>query len=284
MSLFKIRFETICDPATTLTPARQASLLDDIIALNLLLSENESFRRNWRERSASFIADTDSLVLAYEGDELVGHCSRRVIEVEGTALTYIDTFTAHPRLHGSSLGYRIGLRMTWHILSRARGRSVMLGSRIEAPCLAARLRTMLGADNYYPSCTPEHAPPPKLAAAAEALAEQLWPDRKFSVETGVLAHAYGGRFLPTMTTRDAVVQAHFDRHVCAEQGDALVQVFTFRWSTCWKMFARQATLRLRRLLSASAYTPDADSTRALTSSSSSSATRAAASARSGKLT
>lgn len=241
-----IRFETIRAPAQTLPLARQLALLDEIVALNLLLSHHDAFRRNWLERSQTFMADTDLLELAYDGDELVGHCSGKQIDAAGFDVTYIDTYTVHPRLHRSGLGSRLGVRMTWHCLRRARGEFIIAG-RTEVPYVAGMVWVGIGAENHYPAYGRGEHPPPQLARIAASVAAQLWPELPFDIETGVLEDAYGGRFLPVPATRYASVQARFDRHVDHERGDAIVQVIWYR-SSAWLHLMRHFGARALHLL------------------------------------
>jgi GNAT superfamily N-acetyltransferase len=240
-----ISIRTIREPGRALTSAAQVALLEEIVALNLRLSDHEAFVRNWQDRSGSLLASTDVLVVAHERSELVGHCSVRFVDVGGAELAYVDTFTVHPRRQRSGLGFRMGLRMIWNMVRRVRGLELTVGSRTESASLAAGVRRMFGADNYYPSYDPDHRAPPELVGMAEAMASTLWPDLRFSAETGVLEGAYGGRFLPQATTRDVAVRDYFERHVDHDRGDAIVQVFWFRRST-WTAILRDALRRARR--------------------------------------
>ena len=225
------RFQTIRHPSKSLSTEKQTDLLDQILTLNLSLSKNECFQNNWRERIDSFMADTELLDLAYDKGVLVGHYSSKQIKVVGFDITYIDTFTVHPHVQGSGLGSLMAVRILWHGLLRTRGRGFMIGSRTEAPYLAASIWAGFGQKNYYPSFRSEIPATTELVTAAESMARNMWPDCHFSPKTGVLEAAYGGQFLPTIRTRHKIVQQHFDPHVNVERGDAIIQVIWLRPGT-----------------------------------------------------
>jgi GNAT superfamily N-acetyltransferase len=237
----RVRFETLTAPSRTLCARRQTELCDELFALNSALSPNPAFRANWGTRIRTMLQDTDLIVLAYEDEELVGHFSCRRLRVGEHEGVYIDTFSVHPRLHHTGVGTRMAIRLMAHVLRQLRGRSFMLGSRISSPSLATATRAAVGEPNYYPSFAPQ-LPDPRLTQVAVDFTHPLWPDKQFCAATGVLAGAYGGKFLPQKPTRDVAVQAHFERHLDAERGDALVQVCWFRART-WLTFASNMSTR-----------------------------------------
>lgn len=233
----KIRFETLRTPASIPSRKRDA-LRAKILELNLSLSQEPAFIHNWHARIDTFLETTDVLDLAWQGESLVGHYGARHIQLDDTTITYIDSFTVAPHLQRSGLGKRLALRSNLRaILSNPLGITYH-ASRTSNPHVAAGVwRGLLDPRHYYPSYNPDKPSTEELTALATQLWQALWADKHFDPTTGVLAAAYGGSFIETQPTRQDDVARHFDAHVDAERGDAIIQIVRFSPGT-WFQLAR----------------------------------------------
>ncbi len=246
------RFQRLRNPCTALTLDEQRKLRQQILDLNLRLSDEESFIANWHARIDTFLETSELLDLAWEGDELVGHFGERTLEVGGERAVYVDNFTVAPRLQRSGLGRRLALRSILRCQLAARGGRFLHVSRTCNPHVAAGVWNALRhPDFYYPSYDPLRPSSPELCDVATKLAAKLWPDKPFDAETGVLVGAYGGDFIPVRPTSHADVARYFEKHVNPERGDAIIQIVRYSPAT-WGRMARyfawnQLKTQLRRL-------------------------------------
>jgi hypothetical protein len=244
-----IRFETLRQPARTLSPERAALVRDEILRMSRGLSDTPAFRANWDARIDDLLETTDVLDLAWDGDELVGALGERHLTLAGRQAVYIDLLLVAKRLQAGGLGRRLGGRSVLRTNLLWRGQDVFHVSRTCNPHLAAAtwsgLRT---GDAYYPSFDPASPARRDLVDAARELVDRLWPDKRFREDSGVLEAAYGGLYVDVPPTRHSDVARFFDAHIDASRGDAIVNVIRYGPRTWLRLAWHFQVHRLRRLL------------------------------------
>ena len=223
-----LRFETLTRPGQTLSPKRAQRLRDEILALNLGLSDAPAFQANWRARIDNFLDTTDVLDCVWQGERLVGHLGERHFELLGHEAVYIDSLTVSPALQKGGVGRKLTGRSVLRTNLKWRGRAIFHVSRTSNPHVAAG--TWAGipiAKDYYPNFDPEQTSPDDLPEIAAQLCAKLWPEVAFQRETGVLEGAYGGHFIPVRPTKHRLVADFFEQHIDPERGDAIVNIIRY---------------------------------------------------------
>lgn len=238
--------ETLLRPAHTLSVTEQRALCEKILRLNLRLSTEPAFVANWNARIGGFLTNLDVLDLVWDGDELVGHYGYRTLLVDGRTVLYVDNFTVAPGLQASGIGKRVAMRFALRALVAARGGEVLVASRTSNPHIAAGLwRAFADPSLTYPCFDPARGSSARLSRVAKAVAAQLWPALSFDSSAGVLVGAYGGSFIPVAPTTCLEVARHFDAHVCASRGDAVLQIINFSPAAWWPLARYFAKGRVR---------------------------------------
>jgi hypothetical protein len=228
-----IRIRALHRPGSTLSEPEKIRLREEVLELNLRLSDSPAFVRNWRVRVGTFLEDMERLwLLRDESGALVGHGGYRLLEDNPDGvMVYWDNYTIAPELQGQGLAVRLSAYGVGRLFLQGRGRRVYLVSRTCNPLIVGITWKMMPVPHlYYPSMDPKRHNDPELRRIAACAAATLWPDKQFLPESGVLVGAYGGKFLPSVPSPHGPTHEHFARHVDEERGDAIVQVMSYRLS------------------------------------------------------
>lgn len=240
--------ETLHRPGAILDMTRVEELRAQILALNLRLSDAPAFRANWRARIGTFFDDLEWLDLAWDGDRLIGHYGMRRLRIGRSEVLHVDNFTVDPDVQGQGIGRALTGRSNLRLIMRSLGRPLYVVARTQNPVVGAETWAAFESPDHHYPCFDGRPSSPELSALAAQVAAELWPDKVFDAESGVLEGAYGGRFLPTAPTRNLEVAAYFDRHIDLDRGDTFVQIMRLSpraWLQMARYFGRHL---LRRLL------------------------------------
>lgn len=180
----------------------------------------------WPSRRAD--ADRSAVLTARWGATLVGFMLVRELSVGPTRVLHLKSAYVHPGMQRRGVAFALNARMVFAELARHPVGSRWVVADVINPVSFAGWRARLsGPAASFPDVG-DGTPRPALCEIAPALAGELYPGLLFDPTTGVIAGLTGPRPDPATRSGDAAVDAHFERHVDASSGDALLMVLDGR--------------------------------------------------------